>query len=292
VVYYLLLQDRIDEASMFFNSIKDSELISRIQYQYIKAYLAFSSQKVEEAVQIAEQFKAYPVERWRSLFGDVLAQAAEINSGAVTATDLEDRDQQQRLLAASQPDLELNVENRTVKLRQRNISQARISYYLMDIELLFSRKPFVQEVSGQFSIISPNYSEVMQLASQAEEIELVLPEKFRDRNLMIEVSAAGLTRTAAYYPHSLAVSMIETYGQVQVRHQQTARPVVKAYVKVYARQKDGQVVFYKDGYTDMRGRFDYASLSTSQLDNVEKFAVLIMSETAGSLIKEANPPNF
>ena len=292
VVYYLLLQDRIDEASMFFNSIKDSELISRIQYQYIKAYLAFSGQKVEEAVQIAEQFKNYPVERWRSLFGDVLAQAAEINSGTVTATDLEDRDQQQRLLAASQPDLELNVENRAVKLRQRNLSQVRVSYYLMDIELLFSRKPFVQEVSGQFSIISPNYSEIVPLASQAEEIELVLPENFRDRNLMIEVSAAGLTRTAAYYPHSLAVSMIETYGQVQVRHQQTARPVVKAYVKVYARQKDGQVVFYKDGYTDMRGRFDYASLSTSQLDNVEKFAVLIMSETAGSLIKEANPPNF
>ncbi len=292
VVYYLLLQDRIEEAMKFFVRIDDPTLVSTIQYQYMKAYLAFSDQKISEAVKIAEQFRDYPVERWKALFADVLAQAAEINGGAVTAGDQEDRDQKQRLLAAAQPDIELNVENRIVTLRHKNLKMAKISYYLMDIELLFSRKPFVQEVSGQFSIISPNHSEEIQFEGQPEKIRLALPEKFRDRNLMIEISGGGLTRSVAYYPHSLSVSMIESFGQVQVRHQETEKPVVSAYIKVYARLKDGQVVFYKDGYTDMRGRFDYASLSTSQLDNVEKFAVLIMSESAGSLIREAAPPNL
>lgn len=291
VVYYLLLQDRIDEAATFFAKISNPELVATIQYQYMKAFLAFSQQQVAEAVKIAEPYKNYPVQRWQALFADVLAQAAEIDSGSVTATDQEDRDQQQRLLAAAQPDIELAVENRVVSLRHRNLKSVRISYYLMDIELLFSRKPFVQEVTGQFSIISPNHSEEIQLEGQAAELKLALPEKFRDSNMMIEVSAAGLTRTAAYYPHSLAVSMIESFGQLQVRHQQTGKAIVSAYVKVYARQKNGQVDFYKDGYTDLRGRFDYASLSTSQLDSVEKFSILIMSETAGSLIKEANPPN-
>ncbi|MDD3147528.1 MAG: hypothetical protein PHD82_09510, partial [Candidatus Riflebacteria bacterium] len=212
-------------------------------------------------------------------------------SAGASMSDQQDRDQQQRMLADSQPDVELTVENRLVTLRHRNLKMVKISYYLMDIELLFSRKPFVQEVSGQFSIITPNHSEEIQLEAREESFELALPEQFRDKNMMIEGAAAGLNRTAAYYPHSLAVSMIEKYGQLQVRHQQTGKPLSQAYVKVYAREKNGQVTFYKDGYTDLRGKFDYASLSTSQLDNVEKFSILISSETAGSLIKEADIPD-
>jgi len=62
------------------------------------------------------------------------------------------------------------------------------------------------------------------------------------------------------------------------------------YVKVYARLKDGQVRFYKDGYTDLRGRFDYASLNTNELENVAKFSLLVLSETDGAAVREANPP--
>ena len=66
----------------------------------------------------------------------------------------------------------------------------------------------------------------------------------------------------------------------------------KVYVKAYARFKDGNVGFYKDGYTDIRGKFDYASLSTSDLDNVDRFAILVMSEEFGSDVYEANPPKY
>jgi len=49
-------------------------------------------------------------------------------------------------------------------------------------------------------------------------------------------------------------------------------------------------VFYKDGYTDLRGLFDYASVSTDDLDRVEKFAILVLSEEYGGLIRETLPP--
>jgi hypothetical protein len=62
------------------------------------------------------------------------------------------------------------------------------------------------------------------------------------------------------------------------------------YVKVYARKKGGAVTFYKDGYTDLRGWFDYASLSTTELDHVERFAILVCSDQAGAAILEAAPP--
>jgi hypothetical protein len=51
------------------------------------------------------------------------------------------------------------------------------------------------------------------------------------------------------------------------------------YVKVYA-----------DGYTDLRGAFDYATLSTNDLDQVERFAILVCSDHAGAAILEASPP--
>jgi hypothetical protein len=62
------------------------------------------------------------------------------------------------------------------------------------------------------------------------------------------------------------------------------------YVKVYARKRGGSVEFYKDGYTDLRGWFDYASLSTTDLDNVERFAILVCSDKSGASILEASPP--
>jgi hypothetical protein len=50
------------------------------------------------------------------------------------------------------------------------------------------------------------------------------------------------------------------------------------------------VKFHKDGYTDLRGRFDYASVSTPEQLPVERFAVLALSDERGALIREAAPP--
>ena len=62
--------------------------------------------------------------------------------------------------------------------------------------------------------------------------------------------------------------------------------IAKAYVKVYAQRPDGSNRFYKDGYTDLRGKFDYTSLNTNELDNVDKFSLLILSDTDGAVVRE------
>jgi hypothetical protein len=61
-------------------------------------------------------------------------------------------------------------------------------------------------------------------------------------------------------------------------------------VKVYARLADGQVKFYKDGYTDLRGRFDYASVSTPERTPVGRFAILVLADDRGAVIREAGTP--
>lgn len=44
-------------------------------------------------------------------------------------------------------------------------------------------------------------------------------------------------------------------------------------------------------YTDVRGKFDYVSLSTSgEVQQVDRFAILVASKTHGAVTRECSPP--
>jgi hypothetical protein len=160
----------------------------------------------------------------------------------------------------------------------------------MDIELLFSRSPFLQDGAAQFSFIRPVLTQSVELPAGKEMLAIDLPKEFHARNVMVEALAAGLRKTQAYYANTLKVQLIEAYGQLSVIQAETRKPVPGAYVKVYMKTKAGEVKFFKDGYTDLRGRFDYASLNTNELDNSERLAVLILSPDLGAVVREAAPP--
>ena len=93
-----------------------------------------------------------------------------------------------------------------------------------------------------------------------------------------------------YYANAMDVKLMENYGQLQVTNAAGGKPLSKVYVKVYARLGNGQVKFYKDGYTDLRGRFDYATVSTPEQQPVSRFAILALSDQEGALIREVAPP--
>ena len=149
----------------------------------------------------------------------------------------------------------------------------------------------MQRFSSQFAAIRPNQSQTVTLLEKQGTFQIDLPEALRNRNVLVEIIAAGQTKSQAYYANSLKVQLIENYGQLQVAAEEDAKPAAGVYVKVYARMKDGGVRFYKDGYTDLRGRFDYTSLSTNEIDFVDRFALLIMSPDCGALVREAQPPS-
>ena len=87
-------------------------------------------------------------------------------------------------------------------------------------------------------------------------------------------------------------SLVESYARMRVREEGSGKPLAKAYVKVFARMQDGSTRFYRDGYTDLRGRFDYGSLSTGEIDQVQTFSILVMSDTHGAVVREAEPPQL
>ena len=291
VAYYMTLQDRVAEALDWRARVDPNAIPEQLQCDYLDVYLAFYRGDTAAARRIAAKHAQEPVDRWRVRFEQALAQLDEIEKGAAaSAADPENRDQAQGALAATEPTLELQVEAGRIRLDTRNLDRVVLNFYPMDVELLFSRNPFLQDGAAQFSFIRPVLSQTVNLKDRQEPLSLDLPGEFRAKNVMVEAVGAGLRRTQAYYANTLKVQIIETYGQLLVTHAQTHKPVSGAYVKVYARMSDGEVQFLKDGYTDLRGRFDYASLNTNEVDHAARLALLVLSDEFGAVVREADPP--
>ncbi|MEZ6058002.1 MAG: hypothetical protein R3C01_14985 [Planctomycetaceae bacterium] len=290
VTYYLFLQDRIEEALATFAKVNRERVATKMQYDYCAAYAHFFSDEPQLARAIAEKYLDHPVDRWRQTFAVVTAQLDEATGQQVAIVDPENRDQQQAALAATEPVFDFTVDQQKIQLNYQNLEAATVNFYEMDVELLFSRNPFVQRFDGNFASIKPNHSLSVKLPKGKAEQSLNLPDALKNSNVLVEIVAGGQTKTQPYFSNSLVVQVVENYGQVKVTHRDTKRPVPKAYVKVYAESADGSVKFYKDGYTDLRGRFDYASLSTRDLETARRFSILILSDDHGALVREAAPP--
>jgi hypothetical protein len=288
--YYLLLQDRVDDGLGMFKRIDPKNITEKLQYDYFAAYTAFYGDNPSQARTIADKHREHPVDRWRNLFTGVIAQVDEIEGKKPVVVDKEDRNQQQNALATTEPTFEFRVDAKNLVIGYKNVPEVKVNYYLMDIELMFSQNPFLQEYGGQFSMIKPNETAVVKLDPAKATLTVPLPEKLLTKNVMVEIVGAGQTKSQAYYANSLNVQLVENYGQLTVLSDKTSKPLPKAYVKVYAKMQDGRVKFYKDGYTDLRGKFDYTSLNTNELDNVATFSLLILSETDGGIVRTAQPP--
>lgn len=60
------------------------------------------------------------------------------------------------------------------------------------------------------------------------------------------------------------------------------QPLPKTYVKVYARTNTGEVVFHKDGYTDLRGKFDYLTNTATDPSTIRSLAILVNHPEKGA----------
>ncbi len=318
VTYYLFLQDRVEEALARFHAIDPKLLPTRLQHDYFRCYAAFYEDNLAEARGLAAGYSDFPVPRWRELFAEVTSQLDEIEGKAAATKDGDqpDREKQQAELAATEPTFDFKVEGGTITLNYRNLEKVTVNYYLMDPEFSFSSNPFVSTDASRFSIIKPNKSATQALPRNKDTAAIPLPAEFSKANVLVEILGAGQRKAQPYHANTLKLALAENYGRLEVRDSATNKPLPKAYVKVYARLDNGTIRFFKDGYTDLRGRFDYASLNggdqqaqplprepapangldyqmlkPTELQQVEKLAILILSDTHGADTREVAPPS-
>mgnify|MGYP007101955816 CR=1 FL=1 len=51
----------------------------------------------------------------------------------------------------------------------------------------------------------------------------------------------------------------ESIGELKVLDQEL-KPLIKTYIKVYGKIDSDNIIFYKDGYTDLNGNFNYTGV--------------------------------
>jgi Ca2+-binding EF-hand superfamily protein len=273
MAHYWVLQDRLLEAK----HLIDSRLgqVGGLQLDYIRAYLDLPNANV-----LADKYAAYPVKAWRDLFVEVASQLSE-------AEEVSEYCEARRI---DEPNLCFTVEPEgVVRFEYTGLAEATLSVYEVDLEVLFCRNPFFSASSQDFSFVAPNSTMKVQLDPEARLACVRLPEQYQNKNVLVEVEYCGFKKSVSHFATALKVQVLEAYGQVKVSSPDL-KPLPLTYIKTFARLSSGATQFYKDGYTDIRGRFDFVSLNTEVLRQVTKFAIYVEHEQYGSLTTEANAP--
>jgi hypothetical protein len=285
---YLIAQDRIDEAKAQVALVKDGDVETRMQFDYIRAYLAFSDARVGDAVAIAGKYRDYPVPLWRGRFREVLAQADEIEGrpGARRFADDEAR-------AKASPSIAMaETAAGEITVTSPNVASCTVSAYPMDIEMLFSKTPFGADAMKTATFVRPAWSQALDLGRKGEK-SVKLPASLAGRCVvLVAASDDGRAESSlTLLPGKVDVQVSRESGLLLVRDAK-GKALPAAYVKVYAKDPlRNEVRFYKDGYTDLRGIFDYASVSLGEKYDISEFAVLVLHDTAGAKTFQTPPPN-
>ncbi|KAI9251201.1 hypothetical protein BY458DRAFT_20638 [Sporodiniella umbellata] len=339
---YLILQNRIGEAQHVFTLIdlEQAGAIHPIQTDYLNIYLQTRIRLTDQEPLIQldlapiketlSKYVDFGIQTWREKFNELREFVHELERG-FSSNPLGNS-------ISSHPVLEFSIDPKSQELviQHANIKSVTIGYYEMNIEVMFSENPFMGDavVHDAFKLIKPTSVDIVELKeldNQKEDVEedfdmigvgqvqsaniSRIPFKGGNKNMMIEIKANDfisdttaitqrLEKSNAYYSNSLNIHMLENFGIVRVISENTKRPLVGAYVKVYARLKKGKKVeFWKDGYTGLNGVFDYMSvtegnalignyandLETLVAEKIDKLSVLIMSQE-GAVVKEVYPP--
>jgi len=104
-------------------------------------------------------------------------------------------------------------------------------------------------------------------------------------NCVIEIDGPGQPKFKTFFKNQLKINTIANFGELKVINKDTSKPLSKVYIKVFSMSKSTKKPkFFRDGYTDIRGKFEYAQNTGDKLKDVDDFAILISSDEFGSKI--------
>ena len=295
---YLLAQDRLDEARAHAALVKPDDVRTKMQLAYLRAYLAYGDLDFQAARAAADPWRDHPVPRWRDRFRALLAACDEAQKGAAAGDAPADSLSAVKGADHARPTLSLAADGPgRARLASRGLDRCSVRAYPVDIELLFSRNPFLgKDAPNRATFVRPVWEADVELRRKGKDApaSVELPEALRKGggNYVLEAVGAGGEAVArlAVPSRQLDVQLSPSDGTLRVRDAK-GRPLPAAYVKVYARPAGGgKPVFHKDGYTDPRGVFDYANVSIART-TAEAFAILVLHDTEGALTLEAAAPS-
>eukprot|EP00330_Aristerostoma_sp_ATCC50986_P006972 CAMPEP_0114578018 /NCGR_PEP_ID=MMETSP0125-20121206/2609_1 /TAXON_ID=485358 ORGANISM="Aristerostoma sp., Strain ATCC 50986" /NCGR_SAMPLE_ID=MMETSP0125 /ASSEMBLY_ACC=CAM_ASM_000245 /LENGTH=173 /DNA_ID=CAMNT_0001767771 /DNA_START=680 /DNA_END=1202 /DNA_ORIENTATION=- len=164
-----------------------------------------------------------------------------------------------------------------------NVAYLKIRYFAIDLKFASLDK---------FKSISPKRQQSLKLDPKINDISVPIEPEYRGQTCLIELfdPSTQASCTVKHVNCDLLTNVYSEIGNIEVRDARNDRLVAGVYVKTFVKQRDSTIEFYKDGYTDISGRFDYASISVDKLKNAEEFSIFISHEKLGFKILKASPP--
>jgi len=291
-VYYFLIQNRVQDALELFEQIKEENArqISAFTYDYLRVYLAFYSQDFNEitaASGICDQYLAMTLPPSKAAMWQGVSDYLNELKDPSFADEHFDNTTDADISAARARSLNCEVnDDRTITISYKNVDNVEINFYQTDIEFQFSTAPFRQEHNA-FNFVAPTDTMQVTLDKSQRSQTIDLPSSLHDKSSVVEVIGGGMTVSKPNYDNHLRIEISAKLRQIRVFDKTSNLAIAKAYVKVYGQTPDSpDGRFIKDGYTDLRGRFDYAQVSSDELDFVKALAILVLSPAAGADVLE------
>lgn len=248
------------------SNLKDEKDFPFLQYDYVTCFLdmytGYPNFAVARNISSSYVDKNYPVETWRKMFKEVNDL---LSVHDVTVYEEETNEEH---------DIKIAIKGNKLSVFLPEKTTVEINFHAVNLELMFSNSPF--DDAKLFSTIKP-FKTVTVTSEKGGEQLVNRPEGHANIYVHpVELSSIkqGQHLASFLWPSdSVKVKILEDEGVAVVFVD--GKPKPGAYCKVYA--KGNQTRFYKDGYTDIQGRFKYVS----QLDDVQKFAILVITDQGG-----------
>ena len=307
---YWIAMDRVRDALDLNRKIKrdfcqDGDQPVSIQFDYICAYLSIYEEMPEfkTARKLVSIYRKYPDLSWRERFLAIEHQLQEFDQGQlpekkqkedyiVKIQDNREQAEKTEYLQVEKIRSEKDHTKWAIQLTHKNVSGITIKFFKIDIELLFSKDPFMENKNGGICSVAPNHELKFRVtkADFFKKAVIEVPSSLSTENLIVQVSSKDKQESVELYNSDLRVHLLDNYGLVRVLDNRD-RDLHTCYVKCYAKSA-GVVSFHKDGYTDFRGIFDYCSTNSSadRLANIETFSLLVSHPDYGSTLTSAKPP--
>ena len=262
----------------------------------------------------------------RKMWSAVKRQLGELKNRQKTLSEFQDTENAKKAkMALPKLNFIIDAAKKQIRVKSKNVKTVTANFYSINIEQLFSISPFtagrdalsyvqptatmqfetvkkeeVKERDSDSSEDSEEEEDRKRRAAAAKKrdpnADVVnhenFPKGFSEKsNFVVELLGDGTTgpRVAkTRFNNELYVEFNSQRGDLFVGNF-SKFPVVKAYVKVYlATERNPDGFFLKDGYTDLRGRFDYLSSNTDAHQDGTKVAVLVVSESCGANVYYAD----
>jgi len=265
--------------------------------------------KFEIARKYCDKHWAHSVITWRNKFVDMANQLAEydgeleeiIKQNNTTEINHNTKEGDEAnfnnpIIKLDEKDykFETEINQSSIQFIIKGVVSAKVEFFFIDLEILFSRSPFIKTNFDDFIYVNPNFTQTIHFSDlndykKAYAKSLRIAEEIKNKNMVLKLTNnLGNYNTLIYYNKKFIVNINEEEGMIKVINSDKI-PMPKVYVKCFAKVETN-VIFFIDGYTDLRGSFNYLDVKETEYTKITKFSILVVSEMFGSRIQECDPP--